>query len=207
MTIATTNMEEFGAATTAHRPVAGGWPSAEVQAWAHHEAAHAVICFLLYGQDVIREVALHGPRVAEPGLSTFSRLPIPIVCRPVGGEPRRGNPAPVSSNAIVDAHGILRYSGSAAEALLACWDGAPQALTDESARQRQNSDREALSKLSSLVRSERPEDVFYSEYWDEAIRLLRANWAAVEELAEALQRHGTLSGARVDHLLGAFLPS
>ena len=74
---------------------------------AHHEAGHAVICFLLYGEQVIKSVEVFSRAGLIGRTSTYSRLPIPIVCRPPVGEPRRGNPAPVSVDAIVDAVDVI----------------------------------------------------------------------------------------------------
>ena len=84
---------------------------------AHHQAGHALVCFVLYGAEVVRDVTLGASPHAAPDLQTYSRLPIPLNCRPVPGKPRRGHAAPVSSEAILDAHGVLSYSGVVAECL------------------------------------------------------------------------------------------
>lgn len=176
-------------------------PKSEFQA--HREAARAVVCFVLYGERVIREV---GPVGASPeeagGMKTFSLLPIPLVCRPSSGLPRRGNPAPVSGEAIVDAHGILAYAASVGERLFRNLKTAttPDAL-DEGERFGFMRDREGLGRLADTLRLERPAETFFPEYWEEAERLLRAHWAGVSTLAEALIQHGSLSGERIDDLL------
>jgi hypothetical protein len=179
------------------------WHDEEHRRSAFHEAAHAVICFVLYGEEVVRDVSLASAVDGPGGVSTFSKLPIPMVCRPSGGEPRRGNPAPVSSDAIVDAHGVLQYAGSVAEALLVSWEAKFDHLSNESALERAQADRVALSEVSKLVGRDRTSETFYAEYWEEAARLLRANWAGVVVLAETLGRHGRISGTRSDQVLRA----
>ena len=181
----------------------GVWQDEDHRREAFHEAGHAVICFVLYGEEVVRDVGLARGSDGPGGISTFSKLPIPMVCRPSGGEPRRGNPAPVSSDAIVDAHGVLQYAGSVAEALLSSWEAKSSETCDESARERSRADRVALFEVSSLVGRDRDCETFYAEYWEEAARLLRAHWAGVVALAETLARHGHLSGARCDQVLRA----
>ena len=179
------------------------------QLLAFHEASRAVLCFLLYGDQVIREVDLFAEGHADTSrMSTFSRLPIPLVCRPSSGVPRRGNPAPVSAEGIVDSHGILSYAGAVGETLFqrAPGDKASPAkgLSDDQQR-RFALDRESLARLADTVRLSRPSDVFYRDYWSEAERLLRGAWPAVLEVAESLCQRGALSGDRIDEMLyGAF---
>jgi hypothetical protein len=172
---------------------------------AHHEAAHAVVCFVLYGEQVIKYVEVHSREGVRGHTSTYSRLPIPIVCRPPVGAPRRGNPAPVSGDAIVDAHGVLCYAGMVAERMHRAEDSAGH-VSDSDAlpvegEQRAWLDREALAKLASTVGCTRPADHFFKEYWEEARRLLRIHWHAVDSLATALVEHGSLNGDRVDSVL------
>jgi hypothetical protein len=171
---------------------------------AHHEAGHAVICFVLYGEEVIRTVSVYDRNRVNGQTATFSRLPIPIVCRPPVGEPRRGNPAPVSKDAIVDAHGVLSYAGLAAEHIL---EGDPSAeglaSADVRSEERAMADREALATLAGTVGASRPAEHFFPEYWEEARRLLRVHWHGVQELAQVLEKHGSLNGDRVDTLLRA----
>jgi hypothetical protein len=181
----------------------GVWRDEDHRRSAFHEAAHAVICFVLYGEEVVRDVSLASAVDGPGGVSTFSKLPIPMVCRPSGGEPRRGNPAPVSSDAIVDAHGVLQYAGSVAEALLVSQEAKFDDLSDESALERSHADRVALFEVSKLVGRDRNSETFYAEYWDEAARLLRAHWGGVVLLAETLAQHGRLSGTRSDQVLRA----
>jgi len=177
------------------------WQDEDHRRSAFHEAAHAVICFVLYGEEVVRDVSLASAVDGPGGVSTFSKLPIPMVCRPSGGEPRRGNPAPVSSDAIVDAHGVLQYAGSVAEALLVSWEAKSADPIDELAQGRALADRAALFEVSKLVGRERNPETFYPEYWEEAARLLRAHWGGVMLLAETLARHGRISGTRCDQVL------
>ena len=177
------------------------WRDDEHRGKAFSAAAQAMICFLLYGDEVVRDVCLEGAESHGAGISTFSKLPIPMVCRPSDGEPRRGNPAPVSSDAIVDAHGVLQYAGAVAETLLVSWEARSEDLISEGSQARAWEGRLALASLSKLVGRERNAEIFYADYWTEASRLLRAHWAGVVELAEALGRHGSLSGTRSDTLL------
>ena len=172
---------------------------------AHHEAGHAVICFVLYGERVIRSVEVFDRSGPSGRTATYSRLPIPIVCRPPVGEPRRGNPAPVSKDAIVDAHGVLSYAGLAAEHLLEgdSDDALPHGAGIRS-EERAMADREALAELAGTVGASRPADHFFPEYWEEARRLLRVHWRGVEELASVLQQQGSLNGDRVDALLSTY---
>lgn len=177
---------------------------------AHHEAAHAVVCFTLYGEEVIREINLFAD---EPGvlpqMSTYSLLPIPIVCRPDSGLPRRGNPAPVSPEAIVDAHGVLSYAGTLGEVLfqgIGCGDASPQDLLSEDQIKRFGADRQGLARLADTVRLSRESTTFYSEYWNEAERLLRAHWSGVSIIADSLCQRGSLNGDRIDALLCEAFP-
>jgi hypothetical protein len=179
-----------------------------IDALAHHEAGHAVVCFLLYGEEVIKSVSVFTREGVKSETTTYSKLPIPMVCRPPVGAPRRGNPAPVSADAIVDAHGVMTYAGLAAEELMAgsdspdAGDVEPEWLTPEQ-HHRCIADREALSKLASIVGATRDVEHFFADYWREARRLLRAHWAGVEGLANELRERGDLHGERVDMLLRA----
>ena len=203
--------EQLSLVTTEHLsansgPPLGAVPQPErVELLAHHEAAHALVCFILYGEQVIREVDLYGAEpAASSGMSTYSLLPIPIVCRPSTGVPRRGNPAPVSPEAIVDAHGILSYAGSLGEVLCqghAIGDALPEDLLDEDQLTRFAVDRQSLARLADTVRLCRSSETFYPEYWKEAERLLRGHWHGVSVIAESLGERGALNGDRVDTLL------
>jgi len=178
---------------------------------AHHEAAHAVVCFVLYGEQVIREVDLFADQPREtPRMSTYSLLPIPIVCRPDCGRPRRGNPAPVSPEAIVDAHGVLSYAGTLGEVLfqgLGRGDSSPQDLLSEAQIKRFAADRQALSRLADTVRLSRESTTFYAEYWNEAERLLGTHWRGVTMIAEVLCQRGSLNGDRIDAVLCEAFPA
>lgn len=192
----------LGQSTT---PVVDRPDLAEVERIAHHEAGHVVVCFVLYGEQVVKQVDLRGDGdVLWPRTFTYSRLPIPLACRPPSGTPRRGNPAPVSADAIVDAHGILSYAGIAAEILHD--GGAPEVdpgslLLSATQAERMRDDREALAALARTIGVERPAGEFIEAYWHEAMRLVAASWCGVEVMAAALLEHGSLHGDRVDRLL------
>lgn len=169
---------------------------------AHHHAAHAVICFVLYGEEVIKNVEVWSRKGRRGRTTTYSRLPIPMVCRPPAGAPRRGNPAPVSADAIVDAHGVLSYAGMVGEHLhLALVERAAGEEPETSRLPAAVADRETLARIAQTIGLSRPADHFFEEYWQEARRLLRAHWEGVRELAQVLEERGTLHGDRVDALL------
>jgi hypothetical protein len=181
----------------------------EIEAVAHHGASHAVVAYLLYGQEVVRDLRLcDADGVISGRVSTFSLLPIPITCRPAGGGPRRGNPAPVTPEAILDAHGVQGYAGVAGEFILArSGVGAERSefeLTPGEC-ERISADREALAALASRLRLSRPAEHFYQEYWNEATRLLESHWVGVRSLAKELCRRGFLHGSRIDTLLSELL--
>jgi len=178
--------------------------SEDVELIARHEAGHVVVCFVLYGEQVVKQVDLYTRDAVRPQTRTYSRLPIPLSCRPPSGAPRRGNPAPVSAEAIVDAHGVLCYAGLAAEILHrgGSPDTDPIQLTLSPAQaERVRADREVLAALARTIGVERPADQFLRAYWDEAMRLLSSSWAGVDLVSESLVQHGSLSGDRVDKIL------
>lgn len=167
---------------------------------AHHQAGRAVVCVTLFGERVIKSISIDEQHFEASGFDTYSRLPVPLSCRPPSH--RRGEErAPISVEGIVDAHGVLAYSGIAAEHELSSrQDGAaPRAL--EELRARAEASRAELAALAASIGLERPADHFYDEYWDEARRLLGSGWEAVERVAEALLEHTTLNGNRVDRLI------
>ncbi len=177
-----------------------------------HEAGHTVVCFVLYGEHVVKGLALCDE--AQPGIPTYSLMPVPISCRPPAGVPRRGTPAPVSVDGIVDAYGVMTYAGLAAESLFAANGEARRArpappdleMEPPFVRERAIADRTELQRLAALVGAERHSTHFYREYWEESLRLLRANWDAVDELSELLAEHRSLNGERVDELLRRHCP-
>ena len=178
-----------------------------IETLAYHESGHALVCFVLYGEQVIKSVSLYDREGVSGQTTTYSRLPIPLVCRPPMGAPRRGNPAPVSPDAILDAHGVLSYAGIAAEqihesGLEAHVDCDPASFTQAQHR-RCLIDREALSSLAGIMAAARPAEQFFTDYWREARRLLRQHWLAVSTLAEELADKTSLHGDRVDSLLMA----
>ncbi|MAJ59560.1 MAG: hypothetical protein CBC48_06035 [bacterium TMED88] len=175
---------------------------------AHHQAGHALVCFVLYGAEVVREVALGASPQGAPAIGTYSRLPIPLSCRPVPGKPRRGHAAPVSSEAILDAHGVLSYSGAVAECLLDGLDGSAIGSSDLLNGERLSRFHKDLEKHQTLARMLGMPDLssqaghgFVSAYWDEAVRLLSTSWAGVEWVAGELLERGSLSGAQLDSML------
>lgn len=178
-----------------------------------HEAGHTVVCFVLYGEHVVKGLVLSDR--PQPAIPTYSLMPVPISCRPPAGVPRRGTPAPVSVDGIVDAYGVMTYAGLAAEGLLAA-SGDPRRarpappdleVGPEDMRLRALEDRTELQRLAALVGADREANLFIREYWEEALRLLRAHWDAVEALGALLADHRSLNGERVDELLGFHCPS
>lgn len=178
-----------------------------------HEAGHTVVCFVLYGEHVVKSLSISED--PQPAIPTYSLMPVPISCRPPAGVPRRGTPAPVSVDGIVDAYGVMTYAGLAAEGLLASAGDprrsrpAPPDLeaSPEPVRARALEDRAELQRLAALVGAERAASQFIREYWEEALRLLRAHWDAVEALGALLADHRSLNGERVDELLRLHCPS
>ncbi|MCH7601123.1 MAG: hypothetical protein IH973_15340 [Myxococcales bacterium] len=164
---------------------------------AHYQAGQAVVCITLFGARVIKNIAISKNPDDTSGIETYSRLPVPLSCRPPThrrGEDRR----PIAVEGIVDGHGVLAYSGLAAvyECLRAVGES-----EEFDYRDADHAAREGLSKLASSIGLERPSDHFYEEYWNEALRLLETHWETVERVAEALVIHQTLNGNRVDELI------
>lgn len=176
------------------------------RARAYHQAGRAVVCVTLFGARVVKSVSAEDGSAETAGFETYSRLPVPLTCRPPShkrGEERK----PIAVEGIVDAHGILAYAGIAAEGEFRNRQASqkePAAATkdnDAAPRSAGSESRENLAKTASSIGLERPAEHFYEEYWEEANRLLRASWEMVESLAEALLEHGTLNGRRVDSLV------
>ena len=175
---------------------------------AHHQAGRALVCFVLYGAEVVREVSLEDFGGGAPRMSTYSRLPIPLSCRPVPGAPRRGNPAPVSGEAILDAHGVLTYSGLVAECLFENQGDGPQPseFTFLNGRgDRFRKDLEGHAALARMLGLAMPGAVssegWVQAYWDEALRLVSTSWAGVEWVASELIARKSLSGDKLDSML------
>ena len=196
------------------RPTSRSAPALErvTNAATIHEAGHTVVCFLLYGEHVVKGLAVQ--EEAQPGIPTYSLMPVPISCRPPAGVPRRGTPAPVSVDGIVDAYGVMTYAGLAAESLWSARGEARRArpappdlqMSEAPVRERALADRGELQRLADLVGAERQAGLFYREYWDEALRLLRSQWEAVSALSDLLAKHRSLNGERVDELLRRHCP-
>jgi hypothetical protein len=164
------------------------------RAWAYHQAGRTVVCVTLFGARVIKLVSIEDQLSEHQGLETFSRLPVPLSVRPTSqkrGEERK----PIPVEGIIDSHGVLAYSGIAANFLYRQFAGGGE---DPEFRQGGAEAREALSKLASSIGLERPGDHFYEEYWTEANRLLETSWEVVGRVAEALESHRTLNGNRID---------
>jgi hypothetical protein len=167
---------------------------------AHHQAGRAVVCVTLFGERVIKLLSIDERHLEAGGFETYSRLPVPLSCRPPShkrGEER----TPISVEGIVDAHGVLAYSGIAAEHELLARDADGTPPSEEELRAGTDASRARLAELASSIGLERPADHFYDEYWDEAHRLLGSGWEAVERVADALIGHTTLNGNRVDGLI------
>ena len=175
---------------------------------AHHQAGHALVCFVLYGAEVVREVSLFTSATIAPPLQTYSRLPIPLSCRPVPGKPRRGHAAPVSSEAILDAHGVLSYAGAVAECLLDGAENPSECAPTLFAGERLTRFQKDLERHQALARMlglpdpcSDPGPGFVPAYWDEAIRLLSTSWAGVEWVAAELMERGSIPGGQLDSML------
>ena len=163
---------------------------------AYHQAGRAVVCVTLFGAHVVKTLAMEGGADSAVGFETYSKLPVPLACRPPShkrGEERK----PIPVEGIVDAHGVLAYAGIAAQHELQSRGN----LERDDYRGSGTECREQLAKMASSISLERPVEHFYDEYWDEAHRLLNSSWAAVETLAEALIQHRSLNGRRADALI------
>lgn len=164
---------------------------------AYHQAGQAVVCVTLFGARVVKNLGLSDDHVTESPFETYSRLPVPLTSRPPShkrGEDRK----PIEVEGIIDAHGVLTYAGVAAVHTHMRNQGGAETLEYRTAY---FGPREALSKLASSIGVERPADHFYDEYWEEACRLLAANWHAVERVVEGLLTLRSLNGNRVDALV------
>jgi hypothetical protein len=167
------------------------------QKQAHYQAGQAVICITLFGARVIKNLALSKDPTDSSGFETYSRLPVPLSCRPPThrrGEDRK----PIAVEGIVDGHGVLAYAGVAAVYEYMRTAEQPEEFDYRNA---DLGSRETLSKLASSIGLKRPGDHFYEEYWDEALRLLETHWETVQRAAEALITHQALNGNRVDELI------
>lgn len=177
-----------------------GQEQAKIEAleeYAYHRAGQAVVCVTLFGARVVKHLALGADAADGDGFETYSRLPVPLSSRPAShrrGEERK----PIAVEGIVDAHGVLAYSGIAALHAYLKGKGRAEAFDHQNAHL---ASREALSKLASSIGVERPTEHFYEEYWQEAQRLLDSHWEAVERVAEGLLKHRALNGNRVDALI------
>ena len=107
---------------------------------------------------------------------------------------------------LIDSHGVFAYAGIAAERI-ALRDGRfdPVDLESELLWTRwlgaARRGREELARMAKLIGLERPAEQFYTEYCEEAERLLVPVWSTVEELAEALLEKRELKGHHVDRLV------
>lgn len=164
---------------------------------AYHQAGQAVVCISLFGPRVVKQLGLTGDPVGESHFETYSNLPVPLSVRPPShrrGEDRK----PIEVDGIVDAHGVLAYAGVAAVYTHFRNQGRSE---DIDYRTAYLGFRERLAKLASGIGIERAADQFFEDYWSEALRLLEADWEAVERVAEGLLTHRSLNGNRVDALI------
>jgi hypothetical protein len=160
-------------------------------------AGQAVVCLTLFGARVIKKLELTGELDGDTGFETYSRLPVPLTSRPNSN--RRGDERkPIATEAIVDAHGVLAYAGVAAGRAWLAGRGEADKIDPRTA---QPTARESLAKLASSIGVERPSDLFYEEYFDEAARLLEGQWPVVQRVVEGLLTHRSLNGNRVDALI------
>jgi len=168
---------------------------------AYHQAGRAVLCVTLFGVNVAKLLELAGDLSSVEGFETYSRLPVPLACRPPGhkrGEERQ----PIQTEGIVDAHGVLAYAGIATiHEYVTRRDGQAGDSVPSNPETAGSEAREQFAKLASSIGFERPADHFYEEYWKESLRLLGSCWPAVETVADALLQHRSLNGRRVDALI------
>ncbi len=171
---------------------------------AYREAGRATVCEVLYGPNVLKHAVIDA-EAGEGEVVTFSGMPLPIDCRPPAGR-RRGEQVGVVPDKLIDSHGVFAYAGIAAERL-ALRNGRFDPIDLESellwtrwlgAARR---GREELARLARLIGLERPAEQFYTDYCEEAERLLAPVWSTVEELAEALLDKRELKGHHVDRLV------
>jgi len=171
---------------------------------AYREAGRATVCEVLYGPNVLKH-AIIDTEAGEGEVVTFSGMPLPIDCRPPAGR-RRGEKVGVVPEKLIDSHGVFAYAGIAAERI-ALQRGRFDSPDVESellwtrwlgAARR---GREELARIAQLIGLDRPSDEFYTEYCEEAERLLDPVWNTVEELAEALLEKRELKGHHVDRLV------
>ena len=171
---------------------------------AYREAGRATVCEVLYGPNVLKHAVIDG-EAGEGEVATFSGMPLPIDCRPPAGR-RRGEQVGVVPDKLIDSHGVFAYAGIAAERI-ALRNGRfdPVDLESELLWTRwlgaARRGREELARLARLIGLERPAEQFYTDYCEEAERLLVRVWSTVEELAEALLDKRELKGHHVDRLV------
>ncbi|MGB0621982.1 MAG: hypothetical protein ACPGVZ_21150 [Myxococcota bacterium] len=171
---------------------------------AYREAGRATVCEVLYGPNVLKHAVIDA-EAGEGEVVTFSGMPLPIDCRPPAGR-RRGEQVGVVPDKLIDSHGVFAYAGIAAERI-ALRNGRfdPVDLESELLWTRwlgaARRGREELARLARLIGLERPAEQFYTDYCEEAERLLVPVWSTVEELAEALLDKRELKGHHVDRLV------
>ena len=171
---------------------------------AYREAGRATVCEVLYGPNVLKHAVIDA-EAGEGEVVTFSGMPLPIDCRPPAGR-RRGEQVGVVPDKLIDSHGVFAYAGIAAERI-ALRNGRfdPVDLEAELLWTRwfgaARRGREELARMAKLIGLERPAEHFYTEYCEEAERLLGPVWSTVEELAEALLEKRELKGHHVDRLV------
>ena len=171
---------------------------------AYREAGRATICEILYGPNVLKHATIDA-EAGEGEVVTFSGMPLPMDCRPPAGR-RRGEQAGVVPEKLIDSLGVFAYAGIAAERIAlrrgrfedvdlemelgwTRWLGAARRSRDE------------LARIAKLLGLDRPAEQFYTDYCEEAERLLEPVWSTTEELAEALLEKRELMGHHVDRLV------
>ena len=171
---------------------------------AYREAGRATICEILYGPNVLKH-AIIDAEAGEGEVVTFSGMPLPIDCRPPAGR-RRGEQVGVVPEKLIDSHGVFAYAGIAAERIAlqrGRFEGVDLAaeLSWERWMGAARRGREELARIAKLLGLERSAEEFYTEYCEEAQRLLEPVWSTTEELAEALLEKRQLMVHHVDRLV------
>lgn len=171
---------------------------------AYREAGRATICEILYGPNVLKH-ALIDAEAGEGEVVTFSGMPLPMDCRPPAGR-RRGEQVGVVPEKLIDSHGVFAYAGIASERIalrLGRFDHVDldYELSWERWLGAARRGREELARIAKLIGLERPAEQFYTEYCEEAERLIEPVWSTTVELAEALLDKRELMGHHVDRMV------
>lgn len=171
---------------------------------AYREAGRATVCEILYGPNVLKHAWIDA-EAGEGEVVTFSGMPLPMDCRPPPGR-RRGEQVGVMPEKVIDSYGVFTYAGVAAERIAlrrGRIEGAslPAELSWDRWLGAARRSRQELARIAKLIGLDRPTTTFYTEYCEEAERLLVPVWNTTEELAEALLDKRELKGHHVDRLV------